>query len=392
MLSYKMAQTTSDEDIIDLGALAALTRSTQSLDNKSGDETVDIKALVAAADEKLKLENAESSSVDLKAMLAMPEATTPAIANETAKTSDAKKSVADPFATNAKSKTASSVAPAKKGPDATTKSTKAVATTVQTEPAPSKAPWFIGAAIVAALGAYFVLKPAVDTQTVDAEPSIAPSTFAMQANTAVNTAVVEASPAIAATVPENPAQTAPAVIAHDEPTRERAVVPPTERANPRTEAAPPRPAPTTVATRVPTPAAAAPEPAARRAPEATPAAQPSAANLLDQAFGRPAATPVAAPAPATLPDTPSQGDVRRVIGGLMGRMRQCAGETAGNASTILMLRSDGTVASAAVAGPPLGGGTIGACLEGVLRSAQFPAFRQQTFRVQYPISIRPLTP
>jgi hypothetical protein len=28
-------------------------------------------------------------------------------------------------------------------------------------------------------------------------------------------------------------------------------------------------------------------------------------------------------------------------------------------------------------------------MEGALRGAHFPAFRQQTFRVQYPMSIRP---
>jgi hypothetical protein len=54
-----------------------------------------------------------------------------------------------------------------------------------------------------------------------------------------------------------------------------------------------------------------------------------------------------------------------------------------------MVRSDGVVASVAVAGSPFGGTPQGSCMEGALRSARFPAFRQTQFRVQYPMSIRP---
>jgi hypothetical protein len=53
------------------------------------------------------------------------------------------------------------------------------------------------------------------------------------------------------------------------------------------------------------------------------------------------------------------------------------------------VRSDGTVGSVSVGGSPFGGTPQGSCMEGVIRGATFPRFRQSTFRVTYPISIRP---
>jgi hypothetical protein len=122
--------------------------------------------------------------------------------------------------------------------------------------------------------------------------------------------------------------------------------------------------------------------------------------VLDQALGSSRTPPpstttartgsAARPAPSgDLPDQPSQADVRRVLASVMPQIRTCAGEQVGLAVATLMVRSDGTVASAAVAGSPFGGTPQGSCMEGALRGAHFPAFRQTTFRVQYPMSIRP---
>jgi hypothetical protein len=101
-----------------------------------------------------------------------------------------------------------------------------------------------------------------------------------------------------------------------------------------------------------------------------------------------AATPTASPAAGDLPETPSQSDVRRVLGQLMPQIRACAGEQVGIAVATIIVRNDGTVASVAIGGSPFAGTPQGSCMEGALRSASFPRFRAPTFRVQYPISIR----
>ena len=76
-----------------------------------------------------------------------------------------------------------------------------------------------------------------------------------------------------------------------------------------------------------------------------------------------------------------------MLGRLMPRIRQCAGEQVGMALGTLMLRNDGTVVSASVGGAPFSGTPQGACMEGVLREARFSPFRQTTFRVQYPMRV-----
>lgn len=153
--------------------------------------------------------------------------------------------------------------------------------------------------------------------------------------------------------------------------------------------------------------AARAEPAPAETASAPQEAAPRASALdsvLDQALGgrpdrsgtRTTAAPAAAPSPtpaaapaADLPNTPSETDVRRVLGRAMPQIRACAGDLVGMAVATIMVRSDGTVGSVALGGSPFGGTPQGACMEGVLRDTRFPAFRQTQFRVQYPISIRP---
>jgi hypothetical protein len=72
----------------------------------------------------------------------------------------------------------------------------------------------------------------------------------------------------------------------------------------------------------------------------------------------------------------------------MARLRACAGDQVGMGLATILVRSDGSVASVTVGGNPFGGSPQGACMEGVLRSAQFPAFRQTTAQVRYPFNIR----
>lgn len=93
---------------------------------------------------------------------------------------------------------------------------------------------------------------------------------------------------------------------------------------------------------------------------------------------------------ANLPETPSRAAVTRALGGLMPRIRRCAGDQVGLATARLRVRNDGSVASANVGGSPFGGTPQGACMERIVRTARFPRFRRTTFDVTYPFSIRAL--
>ena len=89
-----------------------------------------------------------------------------------------------------------------------------------------------------------------------------------------------------------------------------------------------------------------------------------------------------------LPSTPSAADVTKAVQLLLPAIRGCAMGQSGVANTLLVVRSDGTVASAAITGAPYAGAASGRCMEGVLRRAKFGRFQQSTFRVQFPLSIR----
>ena len=93
---------------------------------------------------------------------------------------------------------------------------------------------------------------------------------------------------------------------------------------------------------------------------------------------------------SSLPETPSRAAVTRALGGLMPRMRQCAGDQVGMATARLRVDNDGQVVSANIAGSPFGGTPQGACMEGVVRTARFPRFQRTHFDVTYPFSIRAL--
>lgn len=124
-------------------------------------------------------------------------------------------------------------------------------------------------------------------------------------------------------------------------------------------------------------------------------------NILDQALGgrpnregtgttgaAPSRRPPSGGGGADLPDTPSRGDVARTLGRLMGRIRACAGDQVGLAPSRIIIRNDGSVATASVGGSPFGGTPQGACMEGVIRGAHFPPFRRATFSMNYPFSVR----
>jgi hypothetical protein len=117
--------------------------------------------------------------------------------------------------------------------------------------------------------------------------------------------------------------------------------------------------------------------------------------LLDKALGGSPASDAPAkkePEPdegsnANLPDQPSRAAVRRALAGLMPTLRQCADEQVGLATAAIMVKNDGSVTSATVTGQPFGGPQR-ACMEKAIKGARFPRFKQSTFRINYPFSIR----
>jgi hypothetical protein len=59
----------------------------------------------------------------------------------------------------------------------------------------------------------------------------------------------------------------------------------------------------------------------------------------------------------------------------------------GLATAGIVVQNDGRVASVSVTGAPFQGTASGRCMEGVVRRARFPPFKQPSFRVQFPFSI-----
>ena len=143
--------------------------------------------------------------------------------------------------------------------------------------------------------------------------------------------------------------------------------------------------------------AAAPAPAApiarsqMPAPQAPSTQERSIDTLLDQALTSGGVAGPVSPAPRAkgsgLPDLPPRTAVATVFGSLFARVRFCAGNRSGVAIAHVVVRHDGRVSSARITGAPFSNAASGACMEGVIRSAQFPAFEQSTFNVTYPFQL-----
>jgi hypothetical protein len=121
-------------------------------------------------------------------------------------------------------------------------------------------------------------------------------------------------------------------------------------------------------------------------------------QMLDKAFDKPkqapassAANVASAPRPADpdgVPPAPSRDDVIKAMSVLVPAIRGCAQGASGLATAGIVVRNDGRVESAVVSGAPFQGTASGRCMEGVVRRARFPRFKQPTFRVQFPFSIQ----
>jgi hypothetical protein len=136
----------------------------------------------------------------------------------------------------------------------------------------------------------------------------------------------------------------------------------------------------------PPPAAAAPQAAAKRGS--------SVDELLDQALAPPERAAAlrreqeAAMAQDALPETPKREDVMKAMATMLPAISGCAMGQSGMATATIVVRGDGRVASAEIAGAPFAGGPSGRCMEGVIRRAAFPHFRQPIYRIKYPLSIQ----
>ena len=91
---------------------------------------------------------------------------------------------------------------------------------------------------------------------------------------------------------------------------------------------------------------------------------------------------------ATLPLMPARGDVQQAMAVLTPALRGCAMGQSGLATAVITVRNDGSVAAVRVNGAPFAGTASGRCMEGVVRRAKFPRFRQPTFRVRFPFKIQ----
>jgi hypothetical protein len=90
----------------------------------------------------------------------------------------------------------------------------------------------------------------------------------------------------------------------------------------------------------------------------------------------------------SLPAAPGREDVTKAMSVLLPAIHGCAMGKKGLATAGIVVRSDGRVAGVEVAGAPFAGTASGRCMEGVIRRAQFPRFKQPTFRIKFPFAIQ----
>jgi hypothetical protein len=109
---------------------------------------------------------------------------------------------------------------------------------------------------------------------------------------------------------------------------------------------------------------------------------------LDDAFAGRQERAAKALQPETLPAAPSREDVTKAMTVLVPAIRGCAQGQSGLATAGIVVRNDGRVESVSVSGSPFAGTASGRCMEGVVRRARFPRFRQASFRVQFPFAMQ----
>lgn len=249
--------------------------------------------------------------------------------------------------------------------------------------------------------------PRVVLQPTAAEPAVPATAAPEQAAAAAPAEAQESARAAAPNAPPAPvpAHAEPAPAPRPAATVVNAVKPPVPQASPVIDKA-------VIAAHAPPPGVPQPPPINPTAPKQAPApvvyqdpnseeAKLAAAaqvrlkgdtkidNMLDQALtGEKQAPPTAAPAPVALAQTPSRDDVVNSMSVLVPAIRGCAQGQSGLAPMSIVVLSDGRVESVALSSGPFQGTASGRCMEGVVRRAKFPRFKQANFRVQFPFAVQ----
>jgi hypothetical protein len=89
---------------------------------------------------------------------------------------------------------------------------------------------------------------------------------------------------------------------------------------------------------------------------------------------------------SALPDAPSREQVIGAVGAIRSELAQCAAGRGGVAQLDLTVANTGRVVHALVIGD-FAGTPQGSCMARALRKASFPRFKQDRFRVLYPVSL-----
>jgi hypothetical protein len=95
-----------------------------------------------------------------------------------------------------------------------------------------------------------------------------------------------------------------------------------------------------------------------------------------------------AAAAAELPTAPSRDEVTKAMTVLLPAIRGCAMGQTGLMTAGIVVHNDGRVASVDITGAPFANTPSGRCMEGVMRRAQFPRFKQPIFRIKFPFAIQ----
>jgi hypothetical protein len=89
-----------------------------------------------------------------------------------------------------------------------------------------------------------------------------------------------------------------------------------------------------------------------------------------------------------VPQAPTRDDVTQAMTVLLPAIRGCAMGHSGLATAGIVVRGDGRVAAVEITGAPFAGTASGRCMEGVIRRAHFPRFKQPAFRIRFPLAIQ----
>ena len=88
---------------------------------------------------------------------------------------------------------------------------------------------------------------------------------------------------------------------------------------------------------------------------------------------------------SSLPDAPSRNDVKTALQGVSGQVKACRKDAGGTATVnVTFSGKTGRATGARVTSGPFKGTPVGSCIEGAVRRARVPRFKQSSFKVTFP--------